>query len=85
MAFLMGKLAKNMRAISVPGETAACGPRLVFSIVGLEFDITVLVSAALEQATKQGNEAAYMLRQAADQSEESLKELKNTLVKLSKV
>ncbi|MGH0162927.1 UNVERIFIED_CONTAM: hypothetical protein FKN15_072384 [Acipenser sinensis] len=28
MAFLMGKLAKNMRAISVPGETAACGPRV---------------------------------------------------------
>ncbi|XP_058874413.1 E3 ubiquitin-protein ligase TRIM56-like isoform X2 [Acipenser ruthenus] len=79
MAFLMGKLAKNMRAISGPGETAACGPRLVFSVVGLGFDITVLVSAALEQAAKQGNEAAHMLRQAADQSEESLKELKNTL------
>ncbi|MGH0150456.1 UNVERIFIED_CONTAM: hypothetical protein FKN15_016702 [Acipenser sinensis] len=28
MAFLMGKLAKNMRAISVTGETAACGPRV---------------------------------------------------------
>ncbi|MBN3279528.1 TRI25 ligase, partial [Polyodon spathula] len=83
MAFLMSKLAKNMRAIVVTGKTAACGPRLVFSIVGLEFDITVLVSAALEQATKQGNEASNMLRQAADQIEESLKELKNTLVKLS--
>ncbi|XP_058871589.1 uncharacterized protein LOC131722034 [Acipenser ruthenus] len=28
MVFLMGKLAKNMRAISVPGETAACRPRV---------------------------------------------------------